>query len=105
MLRPAEIYHNSAKRLGEKDQIRYPQGYQIKRVSGSGHISHRGSKFYLSEVYAGCRVGLFENLEGITELHYANLYLGNLEFDAKELWSPKALILKPNQAPRAAKPK
>lgn len=28
MLRPAEIYHPSARRLGEKDKIRYPKGYQ-----------------------------------------------------------------------------
>jgi hypothetical protein len=59
----------------------------------------------MSEVYAGCRVGLFENLEGITELHYANLHLGNLEFDAKEIWRPKALIIAPNKEPRAANPK
>lgn len=105
MLRPAEIYHRSARRLGGKYKMRYPEGFQIKRVSDSGHISHRGSNFYLSEVYAGCRVGLFENLEGITELHYANLYLGNFEFDAKDIWRPKALIIKPSEEPRASKPK
>lgn len=105
MLRPAEIYHPSARRLGEQDKIRYPAGYQIKRVSGSGHICHRGSNFYLSEVYAGCRVGLYENPEGITELHYANLYLGNLEFNAKEIYRPKALIIPPGQKPRASSPK
>jgi transposase InsO family protein len=105
MLRPAEIYHTSSRRLGENDKMRYPEGFQIKRVSGSGHISHMGSNFYLSEVYAGCRVGLFENLEGITELHYANLHLGNLEFDAKETWRPKVLIIKPKQEPRASRPK
>lgn len=105
MLRPAEIYRPSQRRLGEQDKIRYPAGYQIKPVSQSGHISHRGANFYLSEVYAGCRVGLFENLAGITELHYANLHLGNLEFDAKETWRPKALVISPKQEPRAALPK
>jgi putative transposase len=105
MLRPAEIYHASARRLGEKDQIRYPEGYEIKRASGSGHISYRGSNFYLSEIYAGCRVGLWENAAGITELHYANLYLGNLEFDGKESWRPKSLIISPDQEPRAAHPR
>ena len=69
------------------------------------HISYKGSNFYLSEIYAGCRIGLFENLEGITELHYANLHLGNLEFDGKEIWRPKALIIGPEQQPRAACPK
>ena len=105
MLRPAEIYHNSSRRLGEQDRIKYSQDYQVKRVSQSGHISHMGSNFYLSEIYAGCNVGLFENADGITELHYANLHLGNLEYDSKEIWRPKALIIKPEQKPRAACPK
>ena len=105
MLRPAEVYRSSSKRLGEQDKIRYPEGFQIKRVSQSGHISHRGSNFYLSEIYAGCKVGLFENLQGITELHYANLHLGNLEFDSKDSWRPKALIIKPDMKPHAKTPK
>ncbi|MCH8476244.1 MAG: integrase core domain-containing protein [Opitutales bacterium] len=103
MLRPAEIYHPSARRLGEKDKMRYPEGYQIKRVSDSGHITCRASNFYLSEIYSGCRIGLFENLEGVTELHYANLHLGNLEFGSKDTWRPKALVIAPNQSPRKAK--
>lgn len=105
MLRPAEVYRVSAKRLGEKDQIRYPQEYQIKRISDSGHLSYCGANFYLSEIYAGCRVGVFENSDGITELHYANLHLGNLEFNGKDAWRPKTLIIPPQQKPRSARPK
>jgi transposase InsO family protein len=105
MLRPGEVYRPSAKRLGEKDQIRYPQEYEIKRVSGSGHVSYCGSNFCLSEIYAGCRVGLFENSDGVTELHYANLHLGNLEFNGKDAWRPKSLIIRPEEKPRAARPK
>lgn len=104
MLRPAEIYHTSERRLGEQDKMRYPAGYEVKRISGSGHLSYCGSNFYLSEVYTGCRVGLFENSEGIIELHYANLHLGNLEFNSNDSWRPKSLIIKPNQEPHAAKP-
>lgn len=102
MLRPAEIYQPSERRLGEKDKMRYPEGYEIKRVSGSGHIFQGGSSFYLSEIYAGCRVGLFKNLNGITQLHYANLHLGNLEFGSKDTWRPKALVIAPNQSPNIA---
>lgn len=105
MLRPAEIYRTSAMRLGEQDKMRYPQEYEIKPVSQSGHIAHLGSNFYLSEIYAGCQVGLFENSEGIIELHYANLHLGNLEFNSKDDWRPKALIIKPEQQPNAPGPK
>ena len=105
MLRPAEVYRDSSRRLGEQDKVHYPQGFEVKRVSASGHVYYRGSNFYLSEIYAGCRVGLFENLEGITELHYSNLHLGNFEFDNREIWRPKSLIIGPNEKPRAAKPR
>lgn len=104
MLRPAEIYRPSARRLGEKDIWRYPESYEVKRVSDSGHIAHQGSSFYLSEIYAGCRVGLFENEVGLTELHYANLHLGNLEFDCADPWRPRAVIIAPRQCPRKARP-
>ncbi|WP_206753151.1 MULTISPECIES: integrase core domain-containing protein [unclassified Lentimonas] len=104
MLRPAEVYRPSSRRLGEQDKMRYPQGYQVKRVRDSGHISHCGSNFYLSEIYAGCNVGLFENLFGITELHYANLHLGDLEFNNKDSWRPKSVVIKPDKEPRAARP-
>jgi hypothetical protein len=57
MLRPAEIYRKSAKRLGETYKIRYPQNYKLVRVSESGHISHQSSNFYMSEIYAGRQVG------------------------------------------------
>lgn len=99
MLRPAEIYRPSPRRLGEKDKIRYPAGYDIKRVSQSGHFSYGGKNFYMSEIFWGCRVGLVENEHGITELHYANLHLGNLEFKGRDPWRPGAHVIRSNQAP------
>lgn len=104
MLRPAEIYRPSVRRLGEKDKMRYPEGYQIKRVSASGHITYEGSNFYMSEIYSGSRVGLYENEAGITELHFANLHLGNLEFNNGDSWRPKALIVAPTATLRSATP-
>lgn len=99
MLRPAEIYHKSSRRLGEKDKMLYPDDYEVKRVSQSGHITHQGKNFYMSEIFAGCHVGLFENEQAITELHYANLHLGNLEFNCLDPWRPDSIIVKPDQAP------
>jgi transposase InsO family protein len=105
MLRPAQIYRASSRRLGEKDKMTYPQDYQVKRVSGSGHVSHQGANFYLSEIYAGCRVGLVENEDGLTQLYYANLHLGNLEFNCADPYRPKAVILAPGDRPRSGRPK
>lgn len=102
MLRPGEIYRASARRLGEKDKMTYPENYEIKRVNGSGHFAHQGSTFYMSEIFAGCRVGLIENDTGTTELHYANLHLGNLEFNVSEPYLPDARIVRPEKTPRSS---
>ena len=104
MLRPAEIYLKSSRRLGEKYRMGYPDGYEVKRVSGSGHISYKGSNFYLSEIYSGCRVGLFENESGVTELHYSNLHLGNLEYSFDDPYRPGAGVVSPKKRPRQPQP-
>ena len=104
MLRPSEIYRKSSRRLGEKYKMRYPDGYEVKRVSGSGHISYGGSNFYLSEIYSGCRVGLFENDDGITELHYSNLHLGNLEYNFGDPYRPGPGVARPQNRPRQPRP-
>jgi transposase InsO family protein len=101
MLRPAEIYHKSSRRLGEKYKMLYPDDYEVKRVSQSGHVSHQGKNFYMSEIFAGCNIGLFENQNAITELHYANLHLGNLEFNCPDPYRPDCIIVKPEQAPKS----
>jgi hypothetical protein len=60
-----------------------PKGFEVVGVRATSHLYYRGSNFYLREIYAGCRVSLFENLEGITELHYSKLHLGHLEFSSR----------------------
>ena len=97
MLRPGEIYRPSARRLGEKDKMKYPEGYAVKRVSQSGHFACEGANFYMGEIYAGCRVGLRQNESGTTELHYANLHLGNLEFNGRDPYRPESFIVSPKE--------
>jgi len=55
----------------------------VKVVSTSGHLAHEGKNYQVGEVFAGKRVGLHLNPEGRTELHFANVHLGNLTFDAE----------------------
>lgn len=105
MLRPAEIYRKSSRRLDERYKMGYPDSYEARRVSGSGHISHLGSSFYLSEIYAGCSVGLFENGKGVTELHYSNLHLGNLEFKSSDPYRPDCTVARPGHAPKSRRPR
>lgn len=105
MLRPAEIYRKSFRRLGERRKMRYPEGFEVKRVSSSGHVSYKGENFYISDIYSGCQVGLIQNEEGTTELHYSNLHLGNLEYDFDDPYRPGAGIVSPRTRPRHPVPK
>ena len=81
--RPAQVYHPSEKRLGEKVTIRYPKNYIKKRVSQSGFIAFEGKNYYAGEHFAHCTLGLYENEQNQIEVHYANLHLGNLAYDSE----------------------
>lgn len=97
MRKPADLFHASQRRLGETDKMEYPASYQIKKINPTGHMRHKGQIYYVGDIFAGCRMGVFENKEGITELHYANLHLGNLSFGVDGFFKPTAFISRPNQ--------
>lgn len=81
---PADFYQPSERRLNENDKpIVYPSHYEVKLVSESGHVAHEGKNYHVGEAFAHKSVGLHLNDEGQTELHFANLHLGNLTFDAE----------------------
>ena len=101
MLRPAEVYRPSQRRLGETDSFAYPSDFTVRRVSQSGYFSFECAKIFTSEALAGCTIGLVENERGIIELHYANLHLGNLEFTGRDSRRAGAHVVGPNQAPHA----
>ena len=96
MRTPGDIYHPSQRRLGENDKMAYPEDFLVKKVTQTGVITHGGANFYLGDIFAGCRVGLFQNPDGITELHYANLHLGNLCYDGTDPFRPPAYITRPH---------
>jgi len=103
---PAEFYHPSARRLNEYDKpLVYPTNYEVKVVSTSGHLAHEGKNYHVGEVFTGKRVGLHLNPEGQTELHFANVHLGNLAFDAEGgRFRPAAYVARPNPKPTGAGP-
>lgn len=107
MRRPAQIYRRSQRRLREDDSaVRYPKGYQVKRLSVNGHLWHEGHSYQVGEAFAHCRVGLKRNRAGQTEIYFANLHLGNLLYDPAEQFRPKASIVPPDHKALAkTKPK
>jgi len=99
---PADFYHKSQRRLGENDKpMVYPSDHEVKVISASGFLAHEGHNYHVGEIFAGKRVGLRRNEQGQTELHFANVHLGNLAFDPKrrDCYAPAAVI----QPPAAAK--
>jgi len=81
---PAEFYQPSARRLGENDKpLVYPADQEVKMVSASGHLAHGGRNYHVGEAFAGKRVGLKLAADERTEVHFANVHLGHLAFDAE----------------------
>ena len=94
---PAQMYRRSQRRLRENDSaVRYPATHQVKRVSVSGFLSHGGHHYHVGDALADCRLGLFVNPSGQTELYFANRLLGHLVYDPAEQFRPKAFIAPPD---------
>lgn len=99
---PAEFYQPSARRLGEHDKpLVYPADHEVKLVSANGYLAHEGRNYHVGEAFAGKRVGLHLNAEGRTELHFANVLLGHLAYDAEGgRFKPTAHVVPPAPEPR-----
>jgi transposase InsO family protein len=81
---PAEFYRPRVRRLNENDKpLVYPRDYEVKLVSASGFLAHEGRNYHLGEAFAHKRVGLRRDATGRTEVHFANVHLGHLAFDAE----------------------
>lgn len=103
---PAEFYQKSARRLNEHDKpLVYPADYEVKVVSSSGHLAHEGKNYHVGEAFADKSVGLHLNGDGQTELHFANVHLGQLTYDSEGgRFQPAAYIARPNSKPTAPRP-
>jgi transposase InsO family protein len=102
---PADFYQPSPRRLNENDKpLVYPADYEVKLVSDSGHVAHEGKNYHVGEAFARKPVGLHLNTKGETQLHFANLYLGNLAFDDEGgRFKPAAYVAAPKTNPQAEK--
>jgi len=100
--RPCEFYQPSSRRLNEHDKpLVYPADFEVKRISVSGFLAHEGKSYHVGEAFAHKRVGLHLNLKGQTQLHFANVHLGNLTHGSAGRFRPSAYIAPPNHNPLA----
>ncbi|MGH9818224.1 MAG: integrase core domain-containing protein [Candidatus Acidiferrales bacterium] len=101
---PAEFYQRSARRFGENDRaLVYPADHEVKVISTSGFLWHEGHNYHLGEAFAGKRVGVHKNDEGRTEVHFANVYPGNLTYDPHERHRSAAHVTAPPPKPAAGR--
>jgi hypothetical protein len=74
----------------------------VKAVSSSGHLAHEGKNYHVGEAFADKSIGLHLNADGKTELHFANVHLGNLAYDAEGgRFRPAAYVARPDPKPTA----
>jgi putative transposase len=101
---PADFYQPSARRLNENDKpLFYPSDYEVKVISATGQLAHEGKTYHVGEAFANKRVGLRLNADGRTELHFANLHLGDLAFGSEGRFKPTAYIAQPKAAAAQSK--
>lgn len=76
---PATVYRPS-KRPFHKTllELEYPEDFELRSVSNSGHFSWRGKVFWLSTTLAGEVVGLKPVGEGVFEVYFSTFLLGTL---------------------------
>lgn len=80
---PAEFYHPSARRLGQNDKpLVYTSDQEVKVVSRSGFVAHEGRNYFVGDAFSGKRIGLRGDDHGKTQVHFANVHLGHLAYDA-----------------------
>ena len=82
---PAEMYQPSNNRLDEsiKNRLYYP-GEETLQVTQSGHIYLEGRNLHVGEALAGSEVALDRGKNGVIEVRYANVRLGEYKSGQKE---------------------
>jgi transposase InsO family protein len=102
---PADFYQPSDRRLNEPDKpLVYSGDFEVKVASGSGHIAHEGRNYHLGEAFAHKRIGLRRNAAGQTEMHFANVHLGYLAYDAEGgRFQPTAYVAPLRDQPKAGR--
>ncbi|GAO02321.1 integrase core domain-containing protein [Anaeromyxobacter sp. PSR-1] len=78
--RPASIYSPSRRQMPARlPALEYACGLDLRRVAHSGHISFKGTRYFISEVLAGQDVGLSEVADDALEVWIGPLAVGYID--------------------------
>jgi len=87
---PAKRYRRSTRvcqrGINNKKQIKYPEGYKVRRVRRSGEIRWKGKMRFVGAVLKGEWVGIKQFEEGHNQVYFDYIFLGDLyDIDYKGL--------------------
>jgi transposase InsO family protein len=79
---PAQKYHSSTsvyeRGINNKKQIKYPDGYKVRRVRTSGEIRWKGRKRFVGTAFKGIKLGIKQVEEGYNKVYFDYVLLGDL---------------------------
>ena len=77
---PATCYQPSRRAYTDKPQpLTYPEYFQIRRVQGSGVVSLRDHRVYVTHLLKGYDVGLNEVAQGVWDVYFGPVRLGRFD--------------------------
>ena len=87
---PAKRYRRSTRvcqrGINNKKQIKYPEGYKVRRVRRSGEIRWKGKMRFVGAALKGEWVGIKQFEEGHNQVYFDYIFLGDLyDIDYKGL--------------------
>ena len=79
---PAEVYETSPRKWqGTPDELNY-EGIDTRKVTTTGTIRWKGSMLGISTALAGWNVGLDPGPEGMVDVYFARLLIGQIDEQA-----------------------
>jgi hypothetical protein len=84
MKTPSEVYHPSARRLGDAEPYAYPAIFALRRVDSDGCISLHGRIVHLSEALSQQEVGLEYLTETRWRVWFCDLQIKEIDTETGE---------------------
>ena len=83
MKTPDEVYCPSARKYtGDYDEIEYPIGYEVRKVTGSGEVIMRSVRVTIGHALKGLQVGLRPCADNTYDVFLADFLLGTLDMNS-----------------------
>jgi len=64
--------------MNNKKQIKYPEGYEVRRVRTNGEIKWKGERRFIGAALKGVQVGIKQVEDGHSQVYFNYIVLGDL---------------------------